>query len=88
MSPAGWWIQTVDDGVSPVLFHPAKNGLCEAGTVPFESPPVISTKQKSVGVLLERSVAPLKETKEGWLPGLLQFSACQLNLKIQFVGFE
>ena len=51
--------------MSPVLSHPEKKGLYEAGTVPLSSPPVISTKQKSVGVLLERSVAPLNETNEG-----------------------
>ena len=53
------------EGEVPVLSQPAKKGLWLAGTVPFVSPPVISTKQKSVGVLLERKVAPLKETKEG-----------------------
>jgi hypothetical protein len=49
---------------------------------------VISTKQKSVGVLLDRKVAPLRETKEGELPGFMQPFDCQLKRKIQLAGFE
>ena len=51
-------------------------------------PPVISTRQKSDGVLLERKTAPLNDWKEGELAGFAQSLACQLNLKIQPVGSE
>jgi hypothetical protein len=47
---------------------------------------VISTKQKSVGVLLDLSTAPDKDVNVGDVVGCAQFSDCQLNLKIQFVG--
>ena len=86
MSPDGWWIQTVVLGAVSWLFHPAKKALYAGGTVPPTRPPVISTKQKSEGVLFALNVAPDNDSKEGELLGFVHPFDSQLNLKIHEVG--
>ena len=88
ISPAGWWIPTVNSGVISDLSHPANTLSHSSGIAWF-----ISTSAKSEPASLALSVAPLKVIFVG--PFVLLAVVAQTgsglihpNLKAQFAGFE